>query len=302
MAPTDVEITIAGARDLKNVNWKHGDLCAYAVAWVDEQVKVTTRVDAAGDTEPSWDQKFTLCLNRDIEEARLTIEIYHDKASDPSKAIVGRASLSLMEVVDAGGFDESVDYSLKLKRPSGRPHGKVDISLRLREKRGAYAAAAPPPAYGQNYYPGGQPRNWQSGYPGYSAPYTAQPYGQGYPTQPYPSYPYGAPPPQPSYGAPPTQPSYYNQPPPATYSGSAGYQQPVEAPKQGSKFGGIGTGLAVGALAGAVGGLALGEYVEHEENEAAEEQAGEDAERYAELDAARDDYGGGDDYAYGDDF
>eukprot|EP00250_Pteridium_aquilinum_P019513 c2445_g1_i1 orf=58-1029(+) len=323
MAPTDVEITISRAHDLKNVNWKHGDLCAYAVAWIEDgkqPIKVTTRVDPSGDTSPSWGQRFTLSVSKErLEDARLIVEIYHDtKTEDTEKAIVGRASLALLEVMDAGGYDESQEYTLKLKRPSGRPHGKIDVVIRLRERRGAYSEPPPPAAgYGQGYYnshEGGQAnREWQSSYPGYSPPYPAQPYGQNYPTQPYPgSYPYGGtpssygtPPPQPygSYGAPP--PSNYQEPygaPPSNYYGQpppSNYQEP--APQNSSKFGGIGTGLAVGALAGAVGGLALGEYVDHKEDEAADEQAEEDADRYAELDAARDDdYGGGDDY--GDDY
>ncbi|KAI5080173.1 hypothetical protein GOP47_0005652 [Adiantum capillus-veneris] len=314
MAPlVDVEITISSARDLKNVNWKHGDLCAYAVAWIEdggaEATKMTTKVDASGDTDPSWGQKFTLSATKEkLEDARLILEVYHDKAEDAAKAIVGSASLPLLDVVDAGGYDEVQDYTMKLKRPSGRPHGKLELAIRLRERRGVYGVPPPSPYHGQ--------RDWQSAYPGYSPPYPAQPaYAQPYPAQAYPyagpapptyapSQPYGSyAPPQP-YGssyAPPAQPygtpphdNFYGQPPPP-----AAYQETPPPQKQGSKFGGIGTGLAVGALAGAVGGLAMGEYIDHKEDEAAEEQAEEDAERYG---GARDDgYGGGDDGGYGED-
>ncbi|MCO5605164.1 hypothetical protein L7F22_059344 [Adiantum nelumboides] len=297
MALVDVEITISSARDLKNVNWKHGDLCAYAVAWIEhggaEPIKMTTKVDASGDTSPSWGQKFTLSATKEkLEDALLILEIYHDKAEDPEKAIVGSASLPLIEVVDAGCYDEVQDYTMKLKRPSGRPHGKLEAAIRLREKRGAYSV--PPPvasAYGQ--------RDWQAAYPGYNPSYPPQPYAQPYPYSGPPSY--GAPPPQPygsytppqpygsyappqPYGAPPHD-NYYSQTPPP-------YQETPPLQKQGSKFGGIGTGLAVGALAGGIGGLALGEYIDHKEDEAAEEQREEDVERYG---------GGGDGGGYGDD-
>ncbi|KAI5069701.1 hypothetical protein GOP47_0016002 [Adiantum capillus-veneris] len=297
MAPlVDVEITISSARDLKNVNWKHGDLCAYAVAWIEdggaEPTKMNTEVDASGDTDPSWGNKFTLCATKEkLEDAHLILEVYHEEV------IVGSASLPLLDVVDTGGYDSAQDYTVKLKRPSGRPHGKLELAICLRERRGVYGA--PPPGaspYGQNADPG------------YNHPYATQRYAQPYPAQ---SYPYGGPPP---YGAPPqpygsyapaqpyesyASPQPYGAPPHDSFysqSQPPAYQETPPAQQEGSKFGGIGTGLAIGAVAGAIGGLALGEYIDHKEDEAAEEQAEEDAERYAE---ARED--GGDDGGYGDD-
>ena len=84
--PCDLELSITSARDLKNVNWKHGDLCAYAVAWVDEESKVATRVDASGDTNPSWvNQNFIIPVRKPIWEARLSIEIYHYHDKDKDK-------------------------------------------------------------------------------------------------------------------------------------------------------------------------------------------------------------------------
>lgn len=308
--PPDLDVTIAKASDLKNVNWQHGDLRPYVVAWIDPSFKVTTKVDDCGDTDPCWDDKFALPVTKRLEDAELTIEIYHDKPSDPDKALVGRATLCLMEVADAGGFDEKLDFTLKLKRPSGRPHGKIEVSVRLKERRMPAYSSVPVP-YDQGYYappppPSDHSRDWQQ-YPGYSSPYPSAYPGQA-PPQPYYPQSYAPPsgytgysyaPPEPPYGAPPMQQPGYSQ---APYYGSAGYG---EAPKSGSKFGGLGTGLAVGALAGAVGGLALGEYVQHEKNEASEDQADQDAERYQELEAAQeggqnDYYDGGD--GYGDDY
>lgn len=340
-APYDLEITIDSAKDLKNVNWKNGDLRPYVVVYIDPAVKMSTKVASSGDTDPRWGDKLVLPVPRDLPDAVLHVEIYHEKASDPGKAIVGKAMLSVMQIVDAGGFDELQEYKLKLKRPSGRPQGKLQISARLREKRMPPPSSYPTP-YGQANYNYGRPpsaeaRDWQ-GYPPSSSPYPA-PYGQAMTPQssyPAPQSSYPAHSPQSSYAAPqspyaapapnyapyaapyaPQRPPYVasapvNPQPPAYYQGSAssGYgAQPVGQDPQkkvaGSKFGGMGAGLAVGALAGAVGALALGEYVEHEKNEAAENQAEQDEQRFEAEEGARDDYCrddyGGDNYG-GDDY
>mgnify|MGYP000364904191 CR=1 FL=1 len=311
---SDLDITFHSARDLKNVNWKHGELCAYAVAWIDDndQTKASTRVDSSGDTDPKWEEKLTIPVNKSqLQDARLVVAIYHEKPENPlkpEKAKVGSVSVPLMEVVDAGGFEETLDYNLKLKRPSGRPHGKIEFSVRLKEKR--YVAAPPPPAYksadeSSRAYQGYPPQPYAQ--PGY--PYSAQPVNYGYGQQP-PQYGYGQQAPQygygqqaPQYGYDQQTPQYsYGQQPPYNASSTSygappppsGYYSQDPPPSQGSKYGGLATGLAVGALAGGVGALALDAYVDHEENEAAEEQAEEDALRYS----------GQDDYSYdgGDDF
>ncbi|KAH7425630.1 hypothetical protein KP509_11G063500 [Ceratopteris richardii] len=319
MALVDIEITLASARDLKNVNWKHGDLRAYVVAWIDDgsyfeeppSGKIRTEVDNHGDTSPSWTQTLTLTFPKDkLQSAQLRLEVRHDRqreldgTSDEEdkvekqrkKALVGKASLALQDVADAGGYGESLDYTVKLKRPSGRPQGKLQLSVRLRERGwapGTQRGYEWGSGYGQPYpahaYP---PSGYYGGYAGVPPPSPAygDPYGS-YPPGPYPPAPYGGYAPAQPYPA-PVQGTYYGDaPPPAP-------QQPGSGGK-GSKFGGLGTGLAVGALAGAVGGLALGEYVDHVEDEAAQEQAEEDAERYAELEAAREEGGyDGDDGDY----
>ncbi|KAI5069699.1 hypothetical protein GOP47_0016000 [Adiantum capillus-veneris] len=230
---------------------------------------MNTEVDASGDTDPSWGNKFTLCATKEkLEDARLILEVYHEEV------IVGSASLPLLDVVDTGGYDSAQDYTVKLKWPSGRPHGKLELAICLRERRGVYGA--PPPGaspYGQNADPGYNllspilPLWW----------------------------------PTPIWGSPsalwiicPCSTLWILCLPSTLWSQSQppAYQETPPAQQEGSKFGGIGTGLAIGAVAGAIGGLALGEYIDHKEDEAAEEQAEEYAERYAE--AREDGYGGGD--------
>ncbi|KAH9602578.1 hypothetical protein KSS87_017641 [Heliosperma pusillum] len=285
----EVELTITSAKDLKNVNWRHGPNKPYAVAWVDPDRKVSTRVDEEGDTCPRWDQTLTIPLDRPIPDAILYIDVVHAYAESDTKPLIGSAKLPLREVVDEAGFGSRFSRSLKLKRPSGRPHGKLEVEVTVREPRyqapdpyrappygvsrdTGYGSAAPyaaPPAgypYGQPSY--GQPGYAQPGYaqPGYGQPGYAQPgYGQ-------PGYA------QPGYG----QPGY-------GYGQGAGQGVVVEEKKK-SKFGGMGTGLAVGAVAGALGGLALAEGFDALEDHVADEAADR-----VEDDIGDGDYGGGDD-------
>ncbi|XP_068640697.1 protein SRC2 homolog [Aristolochia californica] len=269
MAPVEVEVRIRSAKDLKNVNWRHGDLEPYAVVWVHPDAKCSTKVDPAGDTSPNWDETLTLPLGGlPIDDATLAVDIVHAGAADGTKPLIGSARLPLRDVLDDVGLGERCFRTLKLKRPSGRPQGKLDLEITVREER-YYQPPPPPPGYGYSY-------------------------SRDYARQPPVGYPYGAPPPhaQSPYAAPPV--GYpYNQaqataPASAPYAyGYGEYGRPEEG-KKGSKFG-MGTGLAVGAVAGALGGLALAEGVS-----ALEDKIADDAAERVEDDLAYDDYDGGD--------
>lgn len=253
----EVEVAILSAKDIKNVNWRNGPNKPYAVVWVDPKYKSSTRVDEDGDTCPTWNETFVIPLPPDNEDDydKVYIDIVHAGREENTKPLIGSVHLSLRDVIDEVGFDVPVMKTLKLKRPSGRPHGKLDVTVTIREPR---------------YHPA----------PGI---YHAPPYGYTHaPSQPVYGEPYAPPPPV--YGD-----SYA----PATY-GNAAYGQSGYgyAPEKGSKFGGMGTGLAVGALAGVLGGVALTEGLEAVEDNIAEEAA-EKVED--DLDAGEDDYDGSDD-------
>lgn len=240
--PLELELTVSSAKDLKNVNWRHGDLKPYAVVWVDPSAKSTTKVDDAGDTCPVWNEKLVIPLTSPVEDSTLHIDIVHAYAEEDTKPLIGSARISVREIVDDVGFGEWAQLSLKLKRPSGRPQGKLEIKALVRQ-------------------------------PGYRAPdpYYAPPYGVPPPppqTAPYPNYasapsgyPYAYT--EPGYGAPAYTRGAY---------GAPGYSGPVEERKSGSKFG-VGTGLAVGAVAGVLGGLAIGEGVDYVEDKIADDAA-----------------------------
>lgn len=257
----EVEVTITSAKDLKNVNWRHGPNRPYAVLWVDSNKKCSTKVDDEGDTCPVWDETLAIPLSGPVDDdTTLFIDIVHAGDEEGTKKLIGSAKLKLKDVINDVGLGERASLTLKLKRPSGRPHGKVDVKVAVRESRhappGAYYAppyGVPPP--GSRDYPGPPP---------YGYPYGQPPRDPYYATAPPSGYPYGA------YNAPPA----YGQPSYGAYGAApaGGYYGQAEEKKK-SKFGGMGTGLAVGAVAGALGGLALAEGVDALEDHIADDVA-----------------------------
>lgn len=289
----EIDVTIRSARDLKNVNWRNGDLRPYAVVWIDSSAKSSTKVDIDHDTNPEWDEKLIIPLppNLSLRDATLCIDIIQANADEGVKPLVGSARLPLSEVVDELGIGGKLDRTLKLKRPSGRPHGKLDIRVAIKESPRYYDPyAQAPPAYGQpyGYRETRDPYGYApppSGYPygGSTAPPAGYSYGGSAAPPPPAGYPYGGPPAggQPtgySYGAPPAggQPTGYSYgatPAGNPYGGSQPtYGQPASGSGKKSKFG-MGTGLAVGAAAGVLGGLALSEGVDYFEDKIADDAA-----------------------------
>ncbi|TXG71038.1 hypothetical protein EZV62_005973 [Acer yangbiense] len=268
----EVELVISAAKDLKNVNWRHGPIRPYAVVWVDPSRKQSTKADKEGDTCPHWDEKLVVAIPGPVvdEDSTLCIDIVHAGDEEDTKKLIGSARLKLIEVLEEAGLNEPLKRSLTLKRPSGRPHGKLDVKVTIREPQyhhpppGAYYAPPygvpqppPPAAVSRDYYTQQPPP--PSGYPYY--PNAPPPSG-------YPYNPYNATAPPPpvtassySYG----QGQYGNQ--------GSGYYGGDQEKKKSSKFGGMGTGLAVGAVAGALGGLALAEGFDALEDKIADDAA-----------------------------
>ncbi|KAK4718446.1 hypothetical protein R3W88_016784 [Solanum pinnatisectum] len=263
----EVEVKITSAKDLKNINWRYGPLKPYAVVWVDPNSKCSTKVDEDGDTSPYWNDKLVIPLNSPIDESILYIDIVHAVgAEQDTKPLIGSAKISLSEVVDEAGVGGEVERTLQLKRPSGRPQGKVEVQVTVRDPRYRARDAYYAPPYGVP--PPAQPYNYGGAY---GAP--IPPYGQPAPGN------YG----QPEYGM-----GGYGQPAAGSY-GQPGGGYGYEEEKKKSKFG-MGTGLAVGAVAGVLGGVAIAEGIDHLEDSIAE-----DAAEKVEEDLADDDGDYGDD-------
>ncbi|XP_057484640.1 extensin-like [Actinidia eriantha] len=274
--PLDLDITIVSAKHLKNVNWRQGDLKPYAIFWVDPDRRQATKSDDSGSTRPVWNEHFLVPLTLPPTDSLLTLEIFHSKPSETPKPLVGSLRLPLSDLPDLD--DPTRITTFELRRPSGRPHGKIRLKLAVRERPSPPAPdyhITPPPSY---YYSSAPPPPYRG--------YSARPPPPSFATPPPPplphSYPYG------SYSDPYSgyyggyyspQPPLPLPPPPRPFfdrQGSYGgpsapvdYTPCDQKPKSG-KLGGFGTGLAVGAVAGVLGGLALEEGAKREEEKVAE--------------------------------
>jgi len=265
-SPYEVEVKLLSAKNLKNVNWRYGPNLPYAVVWVDPGQKRSTNVDKSGDTQPNWNEKLITPMppSTPINNCFVFIDVLHLETNNKPPLIIGSAQLPLndIKIDDLSG----VNRTLKLKRPSGRPQGTVDVKVII--KNLAYHA------------PYGVP------------PHAHHPYGSPYGAQPAPGAgltvtygnPYNAAPPPPAgYGYPVAAPTYVAASrPPVCYPASApyAYGQSIQQGTQqgesekGSQFGfgtglavGAGAGLAVGVVVGGVGALALGKDKEAEKVE-----------------------------------
>ncbi|XP_072996643.1 uncharacterized protein [Typha latifolia] len=294
MKPVDLEITVVSAKHLKNVNWRHGDLKPYAVAYLDPERRAATKPDDAGSTRPVWNERLNLPLpfSSNDPSLSLTIDVFHSKPSETPKPLVGTVRFPLKDLIDLEASFSSGSTNpiktLELRRPSGRPQGKIRIKLAIRERPAPppepnYQFAPPPSGYYYSTAPPHPTRDYRTFSPPPPplphAPYN--PYGSysdpysGYYSSAAPPY-YSAPPaPAPAPAPAPTRSPYYDR-----ASGYSGPSAPVDYASvplsssydqraKGGRFG-MGTGLAVGAVAGALGGLALEEGIKYEEEKVAE--------------------------------
>ena len=314
----EVEVTVGSARDLKNVNWRHGDLRPYAVAWVDSGARCSTRVDLDGGESPAWDEKVLVSLPpaSRLDDAVLHVDVVHANADEGVKPLVGSARLPLRDVLDEAGLGGKAARNLRLKRPSGRPQGRLDVHVAVKEPARYYDPYPAPGGYAQTgtrdpygpgpggYYGGGSGGGGYGGGYGSGAAYGSAGYGaaQPYAAAPPAGYPsaYGsaAPPPQPAYGAPPAASAAYGAAAPAY--GAAPAAVAADGKKKDGKMG-MGTGLAVGAAAGVLGGLALAggaSFLENKLEERVAERVEDNLEREDSYGGGGgyDDYGGDEDY------
>ncbi|KAL3645283.1 hypothetical protein CASFOL_010463 [Castilleja foliolosa] len=270
----DLEVTVVSAKHLKNVNWRNGDLKPYVILWVDPDRRQATKPDDSGSTRPVWNERFVLPLNLAPRDSILTLEIFHSKPSETPKPLVGALRFELRDILVESDDPAIRLRKFELRRPSGRPQGKIRLKLGLIDRPSENYHTAPPSGY---YYSSPPPPPMP--YRGYStAPYSSIPppsFSPPPPPQPY--YPYS----EPSMGY--YSPYYSPPPPPRPFSerqsilGGLGPSAPVDYTpydyhkRNAAKPGiGMGTGLAVGALAGSLGGLALEEGVKYEEEKMAE--------------------------------
>ncbi|KAL1825186.1 hypothetical protein ACET3Z_011964 [Daucus carota] len=261
--PLDLDITIVSAKHLKNVNWRNGPLKPYVIFWTDPDRRLATKSDDSGSTRPVWNEQFILPLTLSPLDSTLTLEIFHSKPLESAKPLVGILRFPIRNLVDSADSDEAGKLrTFELRRPSGRPQGKIRLKLSIKERVLPDYQSAPQGGY---YYSSAPPLSGPRGYPPVHSPPPPPPAPYGYVPDPYSGY----------------YPSYYTQqqalppPPPSPrpyydtrFTGAP--SAPVDyAPPRPSRMG-VGSGVAMGAVAGALGGLALEEGLKYEEEKIAE--------------------------------
>ncbi|KAI9117482.1 hypothetical protein K1719_011648 [Acacia pycnantha] len=271
-----VEVNVRAAENLKPVNWRHGPNRPYAVVWIDPNNKVSTSVDEFGNIEATWDETLRLpAPPGQIEDFTLKIDIVHAGSEEDTKQLIGSAMLKLKEVLQVVRIGDGAIAILNLKRQSGRPQGKVEFIVCIRE----IGYRAPGSSYASPYGvpPSSGSRDYSGAPPAYGSPYGAPlPQNRYYSAAAPAWYSYSR------YYAPP--PTGYGQP---GYGCGQGSQPAYGGDEKKSKFAGTGTGLAAGAVAGVSGGLALAEGFD-----ALEDHIADEAAEKVEEDPAEDDFGG----------
>ncbi|KAL8241039.1 hypothetical protein R6Q59_014394 [Mikania micrantha] len=274
--PLDLEITIVSAKHLKNVNWRNGDLAPYVIFWLDPDRRLATKSDDSNSTKPVWNERFTIPVPS--SPVVLTLEIFHSKPSDTPKPLVGTLRIPIDDLPNPD--DSTIIRTFELRRPSGRPDGKIRLKLALRDRPlpdyqiphqpAYYYATAPPPSYGR--YPPPPPPPAVA--PPAPSPPTPNPYHYGSYSDPYTGYYQGG---YYSHPSPSPTPRPYTDRQSFSYGrGSAEgggpsapvdyahYEQKQKTGKLGS-VAGLGVEAGVGAVAGGLAGLAVDEGLKYKD-------------------------------------
>ncbi|XP_062224601.1 uncharacterized protein LOC133923186 [Phragmites australis] len=149
MAKTSVEFCVISARgmgrrsSLLKPQW-------FCVAWVDPNSKYCTKVDASGNSDPSWRMKFSVSVDEhglsSMQQMALTVEVYRREPIFLREHLQGAAVVQMKEYFDkfehgeeqSGAMEETASFQLRRKK-SDKAHGFVDIFIRICKQEDAHA-------------------------------------------------------------------------------------------------------------------------------------------------------------------
>lgn len=279
-----VEICLISARGLTRTSslWK---LQWFAVGWIDPNNKYCTKVDASGNSNPTWKTKFSASIDNSdsrFQDLALNVEVYSRDPVFLKERLQGTAIVGLKEFLDkhkknseaSNRVEEVGSFQLR-KKNSNKPQGFVDVSIRISQETDE----------GSSYEGdevGIKLRVREDGVNlssriGYSENHLQMNYQTQLP--PGPSYHQPPRPPPPDYSSPgafnhqpphmPTLgPSYHHQPPPPPPPYNVGYMPQssvnlppnyVNMPSSSGVRPGPGFGMGLGAGALAAGAVIFGE-------------------------------------------
>ncbi|EOA32964.1 hypothetical protein CARUB_v10016294mg [Capsella rubella] len=133
LAPCQIlELNIISAQELAPVA---RCMKTYAIAWIDPERKLMTRVDNTGGTTPTWNDKFVFRLDEETTYDDTTIVVIEIYALHWFKDIhVGTVQALISDLVSPSSAMRFV--TLEVLRASGRPHGLLNIAVGLIDNSG----------------------------------------------------------------------------------------------------------------------------------------------------------------------
>lgn len=132
-----LELNIISAQDLAPVS---RSMRAYAVAWVHPNRKLSTRVDAHGRNNPTWNDKFVFRVDEDFlhnDTSAVMIEIFalhwfRDMHVGTVRVLVGNLIPPPTRSLHHSHRSFGMRFvALQVRRPSGRPQGILNIGVAL---------------------------------------------------------------------------------------------------------------------------------------------------------------------------
>ena len=255
-----LEITIASAKDLKDVNL-FSKMDVYAVASIKGDPfgatqKQKTHVHKDSGQNPTWNFPMKFTLHEDsLEKNRLVlkIEIISDRSFGDKE--IGEVHVPIKELLDSqSDKSQFKETAYGVKTPSGKSKGTLCFTFKFGEK---FNAPAKEKAQSSNFPVHDKAKKHEEPVMAYPAGYAPGASSVAYPPPHYGAYNQPPPPYQQPYAAPPP-PGYaysgYPQQPGYGYGGYPPVQQPQKPKKNGS-------GMALGLGAGLLGGLLVGDMI-----------------------------------------
>ncbi|CAJ1976542.1 unnamed protein product [Sphenostylis stenocarpa] len=132
-----LELNVISAQDLAPVG---RNMRTYAVCWVHQDRKLSTRVDTEGHTHPTWNDKFVFRVDEDFlysDASAIMIEIYalhwfKDIHVGTVRVLVGNLAPPPSRPSHDNRTPLGMRFvALQVRRPSGRPQGILNIGFTI---------------------------------------------------------------------------------------------------------------------------------------------------------------------------
>ncbi|KAJ8770178.1 hypothetical protein K2173_011513 [Erythroxylum novogranatense] len=125
-----LEINVISAQDLAPVS---KSMRTYAVVWVHQERKLTTKVDQHGHINPQWNEKFVFRVDDtflNAETSAIMIEIF--AAAWLRDVQIGSVRVLISNLFPSHNNNSKMHFvALQVRRPSGRPQGILNMGVQI---------------------------------------------------------------------------------------------------------------------------------------------------------------------------